>query len=83
MKKPRTKARVKNAVSPELHSLLGRLYTASDDFVLAVSGYALYKRDGASRRMLEFFAKALQHAKDVRLLYATLDPKHYREEIES
>lgn len=80
MKKKKTKAKAEK--KDALHSLLGRLYTASDDFVLAVSGYALHKRDGSSRRMIELFAKALTHSKDVRMLYALLDPKHYREDIE-
>lgn len=81
MKRKKTKAKAKDRVKSEVHALLGRLFQSSDDFVLAVSGYAIHKRDGSSRRMIEFFEKALQHSKDVRLLYAVLDPKHYQEEI--
>ena len=82
MGRKKTRVKVKEKISAEVHAILGRLFTASDDFVLAVAGYALHKRDGSSRRMIEFFEKALQHAKDVRLLYATLDPKHYKEEVD-
>ena len=81
MKRKKTK-KTKAKADTKVHDLLGRLFNASDDFMLAVSGYALHKRDGTSRRMRELFERALQHAKDVRLLYAAIDPEHYQEDSE-
>jgi len=69
----------KSQISPELHAILGRLFSASDDFMIAVGHVVTQRRDGSSRFVLELVQKALQHRKDVDLLYAYLDPKHYKE----
>lgn len=68
-------------MSAELHAVCGRLFVSSDDFMIAVANWISYARDGSSRRIIEAVEKALQHAKDVRLLYAYLDPKNERKNV--
>ena len=80
MKKTKKKRIQKDKLSADLHAVLGRLFAASDDFMIAVGHVICQRRDGSSRFVTDLIEKALQHRTDINLLYAYLDPEHYKKE---
>lgn len=66
--------------SKDAHALAATLLEGADKYVEAACEVVTYTRDGGSRRRVSTIEKALAHQRNIRRLFAFLDPKHYTEE---